>query len=760
MRLLTGTGLILFLFIVIVILFMRQSLAPLDGTLKLSGLTQKVTVTRDAQGIPHIKAENKKDALRALGFVAASERLFQMEIQRRLVYGRLSELFGEVALPTDKLYRSLMLKRATERMLAHKKQKNEFDEKSWSEMEAYFAGVNEYLQTQTLPFEFTLLGFKPEPFTPLDAYVMAGHMAYSFGIAIKADPLMTKLAKKLPQELFQSLRMDLQKTPYKISDLGKALLPDIDYFQNPQFEGSNAWLISGSRSASGKSLFANDPHISFANPAVWFEAHMHTPEFELYGHHLPLIPFAIIGHSRHLAWGFTMLLVDDMDIYREKIDTTKKTVIFRKKEQPYVEWTEVLKIKDRPDEILTMIETPHGPLLNHILEDSTLSLKWAFHDPESDTLSALRQLGDAKEIKAFESALKSVAAPGLNVMYADPENIAWWTLGRIAVKKNPNSDLILDGASGDDEYLEKLAWEKKPHLINPPEGVIVTANSRSALLPENIRGDWQPDDRFVTITEILAEQHQWSAEEFKKIQTLNFNSTNLKIRDILVANLAHELKARHKDLVENLIKWDGHSEIHSREAALFHLWNTKITQQLLKNLSPEDREAYFGTPAPWTFYKRSIFDKNSPWWPSEGSETLISQAFADVVRQHHPLPAWGDIHTVEYIHPLGRKKPLNVLFNAGPYPVGGSYNDINNNKHGSFGSDKFIVTGGASTRRIIDMAHPEKSWGINPLGVSGHLLSPYARNEVQMFLDGHYRAQLMDEKDIQAVKTHELILTP
>ncbi|WP_232469265.1 penicillin acylase family protein [Bdellovibrio bacteriovorus] len=744
-------------------LFLRQSLPPMEGSLPLKGLSEPVTVIRDQYGIPHIKAANKKDALKALGFVMASERLFQMELSRRMTQGELSEIFGELALPSDKLYRSLMLRRSVERMLAKEKAEGRFDQSMWDEMEAYFEGVNQYISTQKAPYEMALVGLKPRPFSPLDAYIMTGHMAYSFGIALKADPLMTELAGKLSPESFQGLRNVPLKAPLKITSLQGGFTPFELLTENlftASFEGSNAWLIGPDRSQSGKSIFANDPHIGFSHPATWVEAHIQTPEFELYGHYLPLVPFAILGHSRQHAWGFTMSLSDDMDLFAETLNKDKKTAVFMGKEVPYQEWTETIKIKDAPDLVLNMIETNHGPIMDETLKRKGLALKWAYHRPENNPMKALFEMGKAPNMAAFETALQYGTAPGLNVMYADAENIAWWIFGDIAIKKNPNSDMILDGASGLDEYERVLAWADKPHKINPENGIIVTANSRPDGIAENIRGDWQSDDRYQTLVRALGEKDLWSADDVRALQTDNFNYKTRelldKLNDHLQLDEAQNLK--YETELNALKNWNLRSDVQSVEASLYHQWNNELVLLLLKDVPEEMKATYLTTPYAWAFYERAVLDDASPWWKDRNQDQLITQAFLTAIEKVQDIP-WGDLHTVEYKHPLGRSFPLDKIFNLGPYPMPGAYNEINNNKMRGLGGD-FNVVAGPSTRRVIDFARPQTSWGINPIGISGHILSPFYKDQVQLFLDGKYRPQYMAAEDIEKNKKYELKLTP
>lgn len=747
--------------------FMRNSLAPLDGNLALPKLSAEVRVLRDTYGIPHIYAQNKKDAFRALGYTMASERLFQMEVARRLTQGELAEVFGEIALPSDKLYRSLMLRPAIERMLAAKKAQGLIDTKMWDEMLAFYDGVNYYIDTQPLPYELTILGIKPRHFEPIDAYILTGHMAYSFGIGMKADTLMSELAGKLSPALFQDLRNYVPKatTPAPAATTNhEALKPLYDVALSsffPAFEGSNAWLIAPKKSQSGKSIFANDPHIGFSHPSVWVEAHIHTPEFELYGHYLPSLPFALLGHSRHHAWGFTMSLTDDMDLYRETLDRTKKQVMFKNEWQPYREWTETIKIKGMRDLVLPMIETSHGPALEHLLPEDNLSLKWAFHRLENDPLQALYLMAEAPDMGSFENALKTGTAPGLNVMYADATNIAWWIFGDMALKKNPNSDMIFNGATGADEYERVLTWEEKPHIVNPENGFIVTANSRPQGVREDIRGDWQSDDRLQTITKALRERDLWNVEDVKTLQTDNFNLQTKVILEKLLdkLTLTPQESSRYAKELDLLKNWNLHSEIGSLEASIFHQWNRENMELLVAKWSKEEKDRYLSLPYSWVFYEQVMVNEASDWWKERPQSDLITEGFRLAMSRWQQVPEWGSLHTVEYPHPLGRLKPLNKIVNLGPYPIPGAWNEVNNNKHHGL-SDNFKVVAGPSTRRVIDFAIPQTSFGINPIGISGHMMSPFYKDQVQMFLDGKYRAQLMDEADIQKAKTHELILRP
>lgn len=741
--------------------FLNRSVAPMDGTLKLENLSQTVTVVRDDHGIPHIYAENKLDAFRALGFTQASDRLFQMEMAKRLTQGTLSEVVGSLALRNDILYRTLHLKKSAHELLEKEKLANS---PLWQEMQAYCDGINQYIRTRPLPYEFNILRFKPTDFTPFDAYTVIGHVGFSFGIALYADPAMSGLSKEMSLAEFQELRNDMVPMAAAPSQASYFSARDFIISMNSaffaSFEGSNAWLVSKNRSNSGSSLFANDPHIGFSSPAVWYEAHLKTPDFEIYGHFLPAVPFPVLAHTPRHAWGFTMSLADDMDLYEEKIDHNQKTVIYKKQPVPYTSWDETIQIKNEEPKVLTILNTPHGPLLNHVLENRDLSLKWAFHREGNNPLAALRDMALSQDMASFKLALQQATAPGLNVLYADKDNIAWWMFGDMAVKQNPHSDLILNGSSGEDEYLRLLTLDEKPHLVNPPSGVIVSANSRPIGLSEKIRGDWQSDDRFVTISNYLARKEKWSLEEFKALQTLNFSDrTEPLLKSLLQSlKLTASEQQTYASVLKDLETWNFHSEKESSAALFYHLWTKNTLLKMLSHLDSKNIESYLATPYAWTFFERALLNANSVWHQNKNFTEWVHSGFIQTAEELKQSPVWGDYHTITFTHPLGKNNILGKILNIGPYPVSGAFNDVNNLRMRSM-ADDFQVTSGASTRRLIDFTNPRKSWGINPIGNSGHILSPYFQDQVKLFINGAYRQQWMTEQnDPDMPKSHTLIL--
>jgi len=293
--------------------------------LELQGLKETVEIIYDDFGVPHIYAKNAEDAYFALGYAQAQERLFQMEMIRRATSGRLSEVLGESLLPTDKIMLTLSIRRAAERSAkkAFEKTDSEYQKQSL----AYLDGINSFIDQGNLPIEFTLIGFEPEHFTPEDIYTAIGYMSLSFATAISLDPMMTNIYKKLGDKYLIYFSMDSLSNAKLYNEEAQDILSEAlsplelqDYLPIPIWEGSNNWVMSKERSKSGKVLLANDTHIAYSQPAVWYEAHINYPGFEMFGYYLAGVPFALIGHNNNIGWGLTIFPFDNMDLYREKVN--------------------------------------------------------------------------------------------------------------------------------------------------------------------------------------------------------------------------------------------------------------------------------------------------------------------------------------------------------------------------------------------------------------------------------------------------------
>jgi penicillin G amidase len=468
----------------------QSKLPTRQGQVALATLQGPVTVRYDERGVPHIRAGNQADMYRALGYVQAQDRLFQMEIMRRLARGELAEVLGPKLVDTDKLFRSLRIRERAASYLA------ELDPQSpaFLALQAYLDGINQYQTRHARPVEFDLLGIKPRPFTAEDTISVAGYMAYSFAAAFRTEPLLTYVRDQLGSDYLKIFDLDWQPQgvlpPALAASDWKALgalaqLSDQALSQAglPQFEGSNAWVVSGKRTQSGKPLLAGDPHIRFAVPSVWYEAQLSAPDYDLYGYHQALVPFAFLGNNRDFGWSLTMFQNDDLDLIAEKTNPANPNQVWY-----HGQWVDMTRseqqiaVKGEAPVTLTLRQSPHGPIINDVLGAT------AGNTPDchvvglsGDEKSDPRRLLPAQprrhpEQGAYGSDVYSGAGaePGVGKRQGD---IGWWAAAQLP--KRPagvNPAFILDGSTSQADKDGFYPFSANPQEENPARGYIVSAN--------------------------------------------------------------------------------------------------------------------------------------------------------------------------------------------------------------------------------------------------------------------------------------------
>lgn len=758
------------------IFFLYRTEMPSVGELKLRNLKDKVEVYRDEFGVPHIKANNNEDAYRALGFMQASDRLFQMELLRRIGSGTLSEILGPDLLKTDLLLRSLKLRKTASQII--KRSHSNWPIELKNETKAFMEGVNEYVSSMPLPIEFLILGIEPAPFTIEDSIAISGYMALSFAEGLLVDPLYSDLKNELSSEKIEELFVETKsdkntilpriKTSYQ-KNMRDALLPLEESFG--LFHGSNSWVISGARSKSGKPLLCNDPHVAFSLPGIWYEAHIKTPKMELYGHYVPLSPYTPMGHNNSVGWAVTMAEIDDLDLYYEKIKGEQ--VFYKNKLVDLKIEEEVIKIKGQDDHHFKLLSTPHGPILNNTQfakEGENISIKWSFHHEKNDTVQALYLLSKASNVDDFFEAVSHGAAPALNLSWADEAgNIAWKIMGLIPIRPaSVNSKEILEGWSGRHEYLGYMPQKDNPSLLNPKEGYIASANYAPIYKGDHpMPGYYQPSERYERIVKLIESKKKWSLNEMKIMQTDQVVATAGWMIPLLLNQLnSPSLAGRY------LKNWQGQSDTDSISSTLYHLWTVHILKNLVLDELGDERYANFSRTADsWHFFKTVLKNPNSKWWDniktpeiesmSKIVDLSLRQTIAYLEKNLGSDPekwSWGNVHTLEYPHPFGKKKPLDLVFNRGPFKAGGGFFQIDNmsNSRADF---SFSVSLGPSVRRLIDFKNPKQGLSILPAGNSGNPISPFYDDQIEMFLGKDYREATMDWKKIKE-KWSPLILKP
>lgn len=762
----------------------KNSKPLLSGQLNLKDLIQKVIVTTDEYGVPHIEAQNEDDLFYAYGFVAAKERLFQMEMLRRIGSGRLSEILGKPVLEADVLLRTLRLRKSMEEFLD--KHKAGLDQHMLKLCEQFFKGVNEYSATMPLPPEFSLLGLdRPEPFELVDAMAISGYMSLSFAEGLIGDLLFSDLEKEFGAEKVALLRKGATGDNLPLPDLNRdatnkvswnKLLKPLKILEESfgLFHGSNSFVLDGSRTESGKPILSNDPHIAFSTPGTWFEAHLKSPTFEIYGHFIPLVPFPVLGHNQQKAWGITMSEVDDLDLYEETLND-KGEVMVADQSHPVITEEELIKVRFGTDQILKVQRSIHGPFLNDTMmindvKEKPISIAWSFHHPDNDIVSAFYHLSRANNVQEFRSALSSAAAPALNISWVDQSgDIAWQVVGKIPLRKEGvSSDILLDGKNPNHQYLGYVDFEKNPYAINPASGVIVSTNYIPPVKVDYpMDGYWQPSERYIQINSLLAKKQKWKLNDLQSVMTDENTVSQKKQIDILLS--ATQKLGVANISIKKLENWNGDSSINSTESSIYHLWSYWVMRLTFQDEMKERYEGFTRVADYWHTFKSHMQNPDSTWWDNietqdkETRDEILVEALAKALNDledrfgsDQSQWAWGKLHTVTYRHPLSKIPLVGKFFDLGPYAAGGGPFQVNNMSSPRF-DETYGVTLGPSTRRLIDLADPAHSLGILPTGNSGHKDSAYYKDQVQTFLDLRFRPQLLNIDEIKTNQVLELL---
>ena len=793
MRVVKKIALFLFLFLIVLVLalvgYAFYTKPKYDGELALKNIEKTTTVYFDDFGVPHIYANSQKDAMVALGYVHAQDRLWQMELMRRIAPGRLSEIFGSVALQNDMFFAGLGIEEASEIAIA----KLDKNGKDYQLAMAYLDGINQYLEEGKTPIEFHLVGVKKEKFTLKDVYNIFGYMSFSFAMAQKTDPLLTDIRDQLGPEYLKDFGLDgslgttrIKNSKEKIKEysaIAKSVTALLDQSPIPPFIGSNSWVIAPPKTEKGKVIFANDPHIGFSQPATWYEAHIVTPDFELYGYYLAGTPYPLLGHNRKYAYGLTMFENDDLDLYKEENKADDANSYLSPK--GYVNYqirNKTIQVKDSSAVNLKVKISRHGPIVNDLIKGlntkQPVALSWIYTQQPIQILDAVYRLSHAQNISDFQKGVALIAAPGLNVMYGDAKgNVAWWATGKLYKHQlgvNPN--FILNGASGKEDIAEYLDFSKNPSAINPSWNYVYSANNQ----PEAVDGFlypgyYLPEDRAKRITTLLEAKQKWNKQAVSQMIVDNTSSTVTETLKVMLASIATESLSENQKQAFTILKdWKGDSNLNQVAPTIYNKWLYLYLKNTFEDELGNDKfEQFLGTHIGKQVATKLIANPNSIWWDDTTTKgTKETQAFIFKKSYKEAIAAlekqlgatvaswtWNKVHTVEHQHPLGKVSALKPIFNVGPFEIAGTNEVINNLMFGLNASGNYKVTGGPSTRRVIDFSDVENSWSIIPTGQSGNPLSAHYADQTQMYNEGKFRKMKMNKAEIVTTST-KLIFNP
>ncbi len=782
-------GILLALVFIAGFIFVRHQKPEYEGNKALPKLQDSVTVYFDTYGIPHIYAENEPDAFRALGYVHAQDRLWQMELLRRIAPGRLSEVFGPDALENDKLFLGLGIDEATRDILS----KTDPASPAVQLAQAYLDGINQFIEEGPTPIEFYLTGIDKKPFTLEDVYNSVGYMAFSFAMAHRTDPFLMEVQDRLGPKYVAELLGNSPSNTTMIRTYDSRFPGDsshqltagirkiLEKTPLPALEGSNSWVLGPGKTKSGKVILANDPHIGFAQPSVWYEAHIVTPEYEKYGYHLAGVPYPLLGHDRQIAYGLTMFENDDIDFYSETTDPEDSS----RYQRPggWVAFEEVEKqilVKDADPVTFRYRRTDRGPVLNEVLEalegSAPVSMSWVYTQGENKVLEALYGISHSRGVGDFEKAVEKIHAPGLNVMYGDADgNVAWWGAARISLHPDSlSTKLFLDGATV--AAPRQLPFDENPRAINPPWGYVYSANNQADTIQYgDIPGYYLPENRARRIEELLEPRDDWDLKGAMEMITDVTSPVNPEI----VQDLARELSGAELDgeaerMLGALKEWDGTADLESKEAVLFHRWVYEFLKGVFADeLGADGFESLMDTHLVKRMIAPMAGREESVWWDdirtpdaTESKQDIVRRAFERAVASirsdfggYEGDWGWKDVHTLEFNHPFGRVESLRPYFNIGPFPVNGTREVINNLMFPYDSTGYYKVSAGPSTRRIIDFSNIEQSMSILPTGQSGNPFSPHYDDQAELYIQGRFRKMLLNKQEILENSTSILIFS-
>lgn len=781
--------------------FLRRSLPQTGGTITVQGLQAPVEIIRDTDAIPHIFAQNRNDTLFGLGYVHAQDRLWQMEFQRRIGQGRLSEILGESTLGTDRFLRTLGVYRAAEQAW------RSISDDSRAAAEAYAAGINAFLAapSSALPLEFTLVGApKPAPWTGPDVLVWQKMMAWDLGGNWDTELLRTDLIRAVGPERAAAL---LPGYPPNGPTVVTGALPSGDY--DPLLSlgadvrklmgasgwsgddlGSNNWVVDGTKTVTGKPLLADDPHLGTQIPSIWYLAHLSAPDYEVIGTTIPGLPGVVIGRNRSIAWGVTNVGPDVQDLFRERLDPSGTMAEFRGQMEPMQILTETIEVNGGEPVTQTVRITRHGPLISDALNVNRaesapdaerepalepLAFRWTALDPDDTTLDAFLGINVARNWDDFRAALRSYIAPSQNFVYADIDgNIGYYAPGRIPVRADGNGQVPAEGWWGAQEWTSEIPFEALPQAYNPPERFIATANNRPVPpdYPYYLGDEFALPYRYQRIVEMIQAKDKLSSDDFAAMQG---DTVSLHARELtpILIELTSPQTDEMRAAIELLRSWDGDTRGDSMAAAIFEAWYWRLPRALagdeLGSTLIDRYEDSFTFNRP--FVQSALQTPNSPWCDDAGTSlretcaAVVTEALDETLQELRAKLGgsmdewrWDQLHTAVFPHQPFDNVPLLKPWFSRSIPNGGDHSTVN---VGPFDWDTpFEQRHIPGYRQIIDLANSDGSRFIQSVGQSAHILSPNYDDYLADWQAVRYRPMRLERATIDAAAQSTLRLEP
>jgi len=819
---------------------MRDDLPQLDGAVSISGLSAPVTVQRDEHGVPHLRAATLDDLVMAQGYVTAQDRLWQMDALRRHAAGNLAEILGAALIPHDRAQRTLQIRAAADRALAT------LGPDQLHLLERYAAGVNASIATQSahLPLEFRLIRYQPAPWAPRDSLlvglVMFQDLTTSFPQELNREALTARLPENLiadlypvgswrdhppaqpivdltaPQTDIPDVPLDESQTKLRKPALSSASLEDLLALQqtlkNPVcegcFAGSNDWVVSGAHTATGKPLLSNDMHLAHNVPGIWYQADLEAGDLHVSGVSLPGVPFIIVGHNAHVAWGFTNLGAEVQDVYIEHTRGSGNTAEYEATDgnwHPLLHQQEVIHVKGAKDIVLDVPATQHGtavtPIISGIFpsEKRSLSLRWTIYDPANVTPSFLA-INSATDSASLVSAFSTFGGPAQNLVYADDQgHIGYHAIGKIPIRgslaaPSPISPVPADALDATQEWVGTIPYENMPRSLDPPNGILATANARvtSDDYPYPVTLNWAAPYRNERIWKVLAERSVATKDhltpaDMLALQTDVYSDLDHVIAQRLAYAIDHTTRpefttnksaAKRLHQAADLLRdWNGSMDADAAAPAIVVATRAALWPLLLNPQMKSQPEAKFDlqpSSAPrtaaslYTWGNKSyaeewlIMHTPSRWLPSTNltwDDLLAAAVSKALVDAHAPsdLTKWrfGQFHPIDIEHPIYSQsrvlqRIIGLPIGTGIQPQSGD--DVTVKQVGrSFGP---------SERFTADLSNLDDSTLNLVLGESSNPASPWFMDQWPAWYHGTTYPMPFSNSAVDASTAHTLTLTP
>jgi len=777
--------------------YMYHPLPKYSGHVSIDGLNKSVDIYTDTYGVPHIFAQNEEDLFYAAGYYAARDRLFQMSVVNYSVRGELAYAFGDELINSDIYLRTWRIHDTAKKLVG------ELNRETVSLIGAFCAGINYRIKEvyNDLPIEFKLTGMKPPVWNPaiVTGYsrMMAREMSSSWKPEIVFGAIENYFGKDKLSEIYPHYS-DIHPTIAEKNDkierevfssiMNQELILEKTLGYNSSVAGSNNWVVSGSRTKSGKPLLANDPHLGFTQPPRWYEMHLNGGRFNISGLCLAGIPMPIIGQNEHIAWGFTNSMVDDMDFFTETINPKNKNqYLYDGKWKDMKIIIETIKLKNSRDTSVTIRLTHHGPIITDVhglLKDETtaLSMAWTGNWLTKE-IDGLFGLATSKNWSDFSRSVQQFGVPGQNIVYADVEgNIGWRPAVFLPIRKEGFSLVPRPGDDPSYDWSGRVPFKKMPFMLNPKKGYIATANNKTIdnNFPYYISGLWADPSRAQQIIARLDTMKKTNVDEMKSIQLDHTSLFAKEITPYLLSIKTGGETGRLKKAMTLLENWDFIESSDSKGALVFHSVLRQVVISIfgdeLNLLGDKYLDAFTSMKYLHNRSLRKILaDGNSSWVDDirtrdkiETLDEILKTAFINGVQDIERVAGqninnwqWGRAHYLTHNHKIGSKKVLDWVFgfNVGPYLSGGSDKSPNAGSY-SF-SDPYAQTAGASMRRVVDFSNLNETQQIIPTGQSGLYNSKHYDDQAELYHSGGYRTTWFDETHIKNNKNFKrLTLLP